>query len=273
MQVRGVTVPDFFYGTAWKESRTAALVELALGAGFRAIDTANQRKHYDEAAVGRGLAAFLREQPRDALFVQTKFTHVAGQDERLPYDPDAPIEAQVAQSYTSSLEHLGVDRIDSFVLHGPSQRDGLAAADVAAWRGIEALADRVPLVGASNVSARQIDDLVAIARVPPAFVQNRCYAARGWDRDARAACARHGIVYQGFSLLTANRDVVQHDRDVRALAARRGVTTAQLVFAFARSLGMIPLTGTTSAEHMAQDLASLSIELAPDELALLASAH
>ncbi len=268
MKIRGVSVPDVFYGTAWKESRTTGLVEAALAAGFRAIDTANQRKHYDEAAVGAGLASHAR----DELFLQTKFTHVAGQDERLPYDPDAPVQAQVAQSYASSLEHLGTDRIDSLLLHGPSQRVGLHADDVAAWHGIEALADRVPLIGASNVTAEQVDALVAIARVPPAFVQNRCYASRGWDRDVRAACTRHGIAYQGFSLLTANRDVVQHDRDVRAIAARYGITTAQLIFAFARQIGIIVLTGTSSREHMGQDLATLTIELAPDDVAAIEAA-
>ena len=268
MKIRGVTVPDLFYGTAWKESRTTALVELALAAGFRAIDTANQRKHYDEAAVGRGLAGV----PRDQLFLQTKFTHVAGQDERLPYDEAAPIEAQVAQSYASSLEHLRTDRIDSLVLHGPSQRVGLHRDDVAAWRGIEALAGRVPLVGASNVTAEQVEELVALARIPPAFVQNRCYAARGWDRDVRAVCARHGIAYQGFSLLTANRDVVEHHLGVRAIAARYAITTAQLVFAFARQLGMIALAGTASREHMGHDLASLAVELSPADMAVVEAA-
>jgi len=265
VKVRGVTVPDVFYGTAWKESRTTGLVEHALAAGFRAIDTANQRKHYDEAAVGRALAGV----PRDELFVQTKFTHVGGQDERLPYDPDAPVEDQVRQSFARSLEHLQTDRIDSLILHGPSQRVGLHADDVAAWRGIESLTDRVPLVGASNVTAEQVESLVAIARVPPAFVQNRCYASRGWDRDVRAACARHGIAYQGFSLLTANRDVVQHHRGVRAIAARYGLTTAQLIFAFARQVGMIALIGTTSSDHMAQDLASLHVELDAADVAAI----
>lgn len=261
MIVRGITVPDFLYGTAWKESRTEMLTALALREGFRGIDTANQRKHYFEEAVGRGLAGV----PLDQLWIQTKFTHRAGQDERLPYDEDAPIATQVVQSFESSLAHLG--KIDSFVLHGPSTRDGLAPEDREAWRAIEKL--QVPLIGISNVTARQVEDLVAFATVPPAFVQNRCYASTGWDRDVRAACRYHGIVYQGFSLLTANRDVVQHHRDVRALAADKGVTTAQLVFAYARLRGMLPLTGTTSADHMRLDLASTAIELSAEQLAFL----
>jgi diketogulonate reductase-like aldo/keto reductase len=267
--VRGIRVPDFMYGTAWKEDRTEDLVVRALANGFRAIDTANQRKHYVEADVGAGIGR--AGVPRDELFVQTKFTHVDGQDARLPYDRGAPVEQQVAQSYASSIEHLRTERIDCLVMHGPTQRIGLGPDDHGAWRGMEALADRVPLLGVSNVNAGQLEDLVAFARVPPAFVQNRCYANRGWDADVRAACARHGIVYQGFSLLTANRDL-QYHRGVKAIVQRRGVSHAQLIFAFARQRGMLPLTGTSSPIHMREDLASLAIELAPDELDTLETA-
>ena len=255
------------YGTAWKESRTEELVVQALAAGFRAIDTANQRKHYVEAGVGAALAR--AKLPRDQVFLQTKFTHVDGQDDRLPYDPAAPVEDQVAQSYASSLEHLGVTHVDSYVMHGPTQRVGLGPDDHAAWRGMEALDNRVPLLGVSNVNAGQLEDLLTFARIAPAFVQNRCYANRNWDGEIRAICAKHGIIYQGFSLLTANKDVVQHHREVRAVANRLGVTTAQLVFAFARQRGMLPLTGTTSPDHMREDLASLTLELAPEDLVIV----
>jgi diketogulonate reductase-like aldo/keto reductase len=274
VQIRGVRVPRILYGTAWKEDATESLVVGALTTGFRGIDTANQRKHYDEAAVGRGIARALRSGiQRDELFVQTKFTHLGGQDHRLPYDAAAPVADQVAQSFASSLDHLGLDRIDSLVLHGPSQRDGLAPADREAWRAIEALAaaGRVALIGVSNVTARQVRDLVELARVAPAFVQNRCYAERGWDRAVRAACAEHGIVYQAFSLLTANRDVLAH-RGVRAIAARHGVTPAQIVFRVAHEVGMLALTGTSSPQHMREDLAVDRLELDAEEVATIDTA-
>src|SRR5215470_6252182 len=103
------SAPDFLYGTAWKEDGTAALTEQALRAGFRGIDTANQRRHYFEAGVGQALAAAYRAGivTRADLFLQTKFTYQGGQDHRLPYDPAADLSTQVAQSMTSSLEHLG----------------------------------------------------------------------------------------------------------------------------------------------------------------------
>ena len=128
LTVDGVSVPRLLYGTAWKEGETERLTALALRQGFRGVDTANQRKHYYEEGVGRAVGA--SGVPREELFLQTKFTFRGGQDHRLPYDPNAPVAKQVEQSFASSLAHLGADVIDSYVLHGPTQRDGLGAAAV-----------------------------------------------------------------------------------------------------------------------------------------------
>ena len=267
-------VPPFLYGTAWKEDRTAALTELALRTGFRGIDTANQRRHYFEAAVGEGLAAASRAGvvARADVFLQTKFTYRDGQDHRLPYDPTAPVSAQVAQSMASSLEHLGTDHVDSYVLHGPASGHGWTEDDVEAWAamGRERDAGRTRLLGVSNVSLRHLRQMAAKGAEMPAFVQNRCFARLGWDRDVRAFCAERRIVYQGFSLLTANREVFAHPL-IRTIATRHRATLPQVVFRFAHALGMLPLTGTTSAEHMAQDLDSDRVVLTDDEVRAIES--
>ncbi len=260
--------PDFLYGTAWKEDRTAALTELALRTGFRGLDTANQRRHYVEAAVGEGLAIACRAGvvTRADVFLQTKFTYRGGQDHRLPYDPRADLATQVAQSMASSLEHLGTDYVDSYVLHGPASGRGWTDADVEAWAamGRERDAGRAKLLGVSNVALFHLEQLEASGGELPAFVQNRCFARFGWDREVRTWCARRTVVYQGFSLLTANPEVLHHPR-VAALAARAGATPAQVVFRFAQDLGMLPLTGTTDVTHMRQDLASRDLALAPED--------
>jgi len=272
MNVRGVRVPRFLYGTAWKEERTEGLVTDALDAGFRGIDTANQRKHYVEQAVGQAVQAKLREGfiRREDLFLQTKFTFKEGQDERLPYDPAARIADQVAQSFASSLEHFGVHALESLVLHGPSRRDGLGAEDHEAWRAMEAIASsgRVKLLGVSNISAAQLTELVAFSAIPLAFVQNRCYADRAWDREVRAICDEHGIIYQGFSLLTANRHVLASAK-VLAIANKHGKTASQIVFRFAQQVGMLPITGTSDPTHMHQDLDLAGLELDAEELATI----
>ena len=251
-----VRVPAFLYGTAWKEERTRGLVEQALAAGFRGIDTANQRKHYHEAAVGEALAA--AKVPRQELFLQTKFTHRGGQDHRLPYDPHAAVSTQVLQSCASSLEHLGVESIDAYLLHGPSLREGLAPEDLEAWAAMEALRaeGKVRLLGASNVNRGQLELLLRHARGPIAFVQNRCHARTGWDRAVREACRANGIVYQGFSLLTANQRELARP-ELLAIAKRLGLGPSQVVFRFALQVGMLPLTGTSDPAHMREDLAVL----------------
>jgi len=263
---RRLPVPDFLYGTAWKEERTQALTELALGMGFRGIDTANQRRHYFEAGVGQALAAAYRKGvvERADLFLQTKFTYQRGQDDRLPYDPGASLSVQVAQSLAGSLEHLGTDYVDSYVLHGPSGYDW-TDADAEVWEAMrkERDAGRARRLGVSNVSLRHLEQMEAARGEAPAFVQNRCFARLGWDRDVRLFCRERGIVYQGFSLLTANAEAL-HDSLITGLAAQMNVTAAQVVFAFARAVGILPLTGTSNAEHMRQDLASVGLVLAPE---------
>lgn len=260
-------LPNFIYGTAWKEARTAELTELALRGGFRAIDTANQRRHYFEAGVGEGLAAAYRAGvvTRSDLFLQTKFTYQRGQDHRLPYDPSAPLATQVAQSLAGSLEHLGTDHVDSFVLHGPASGYEWSDADAEVWEAMrkERDAGRTRLLGVSNVSPEHLQQIKGRHAELPAFVQNRCFARLGWDREVRQFCRENEVTYQGFSLLTANPEVLQHPPMIE-LAAELNATVPQVVFSFARAVGMLPLTGTTSAEHMKQDLASLKLEVPPE---------
>jgi diketogulonate reductase-like aldo/keto reductase len=270
--VDGVSVPRFLYGTAWKEDNTQRLTELALQSGFRGIDTANQRRHYHEAAVGRGVAASIARGLviREDLFLQTKFTFRDSQDHRLPYDPAAPIATQVEQSFASSLEHLQTTTIDSYVLHGPSRSSDLGPDDWAAWRAMESIHDsgRARLLGVSNVNLDQLNQLCQQARVRPRFVQNRCYAVRGWDRGIREYCAKNGIAYQGFSLLTANRELMRR-REMIQIAKHHRRTVSEIVFRFALELGMVPLTGTTNAEHMRADLSVFDFDLEPGERELI----
>jgi diketogulonate reductase-like aldo/keto reductase len=269
-----VTAPEFLYGTAWKEDRTPALTELALRAGFRGIDTANQRRHYFEVGVGQGLAAAYRVGvvTRADVFLQTKFTYQHGQDHRLPYDPSADIATQVAQSMQSSFEHLATDHVDSYVLHGPASGYGWSEDDVLAWSAMvkERDAGRTRLLGVSNVSLRHLQQMEATGAEAPAFVQNRCFARQGWDRAVRAYCRARNIVYQGFSLLTANPEVLRHPL-VGRISARLQATPAQVVFSFSRAVGMLPLTGTTDPEHMKQDLASRALTLSADEIQAIES--
>jgi diketogulonate reductase-like aldo/keto reductase len=265
------TTPSFIYGTAWKKDRTALLAKTAVNAGFRAIDTANQPRHYQEPLVGEALEALAAEGiHRTSLFLQTKFTPINGQDHRVPYDPELPVREQVRQSFESSLRQLRTDYLDSYLLHGPYSYPGLVDEDWQVWETLQEIhkSGRARMIGVSNVNVVQLATLIERAEIKPMVVQNRCFANRGWDRQVRELCKAHRIMYQGFSLLTANPDVAGHP-EVIGVAKRLGVHSEQVIFRFAMQAGMAPLTGTTSLQHMKEDLAVSGIELSPDEVKLV----
>jgi len=262
----GVRMPKILYGTAWKKDRTTALVQQAITLGFRGIDTAGQPKHYDESGVGAGVAACLKAGlTRAELYLQTKFTSVNGQDPtRMPYDPKASLAEQVAQSFESSLRNLQTPYLDGLVLHSPlaNERDTMEV-----WQAMEAIfeAGAAKQLGISNCYAlEQLERLYRKATVKPAVVQNRFYAKTGYDREIRAFCRQHRILYQSFWTLTANPQVLAH-HTVQVLASKYQRTPAQVFFRYLTQIDVIPLTGTTSEVHMREDLAIFDFELTTSE--------
>lgn len=265
---RTIDIPELIYGTAWKEDATEDLVCTAIELGFRGIDTANQRRHYNESAVGSAISKVLKNGfKREELFIQTKYTYASGQDHRIPYDIHADYGTQVKQSFQSSLEHLQVDYVDSYVLHGPSVSFGLTQTDWQVWQEMEAIRKegRTMHLGVSNVSIEQLKVLFEGAKVKPTFVQNRCFAQQGWDKYVREFCNENSIVYQGFSLLTANSFVLPK---LKQIADKVNKTPAQVLFRFAMYIGILPLTGTSSQVHMKEDLA-LDFSLKDEDIQLI----
>jgi diketogulonate reductase-like aldo/keto reductase len=212
--------------------------------------------------VGAGVAACLGANlKRGDLYLQTKFTGVSGQDpSRTPYDASAPLPAQIEQSFAASQRNLRTDFIDCLVLHSPMPT---ARETLSAWRVFESLAD-AGLIGALGISncyrLAELELLYGSARIKPAVVQNRFYAETGYDRDIRAFCARHGIVYQSFWTLTANPQLLA-DEAIARLAETHGRTPAQILFRYLTQSGAAPLTGTRSEAHMREDLSIFEFEL------------
>lgn len=259
---RKIRVPRIIYGTAWKKADTARLVTLAIQSGFRGIDTACQPKHYDEAGVGAGVAAGLREGlTRADLYLQTKFTSLSGQDpDRIPYDREAPLPRQVAQSVAVSLKNLQTDYLDCVLLHSPMPT---MTQTQSAWRALEAFIDagQVRQLGISN--CYRLDDLEGLyesARIKPAIVQNRFYPDTNYDRQVRAYCDQQQIIYQSFWTLSANPQLLAH-QSIGAPAAAHKRTPAQILFRYLTQIGIVPLTGTRSEVHMRDDLSIFDFTL------------
>ncbi|KAL8447622.1 hypothetical protein Emag_004232 [Eimeria magna] len=251
-----VNMPRMLYGTAWKKERTKELCLMAMREGFRGFDTACQPKHYNQRGLGEAIAEATSKLnlKREELFIQTKYTPVDGQDpHKIPYDPHLPIREQVAASIQVSLQELGVSYIDAVLLHSPL--DTLERT-IEAWRGLEAAVDEgyVRTLGISNCySLEFLQNLHAAARVKPVLIQNRFYPASGYDVALRAWCRENGITYQSFWTLTGNPHVLT-DPVVTQSAERLNCTPQQLWFRYLIERGIVPLTGTSSLQHMQEDV-------------------
>ena len=250
--------PFLMYGTAWKKEKTSLYVMQAIQAGFRFIDTACQPKHYHEPGVGAGWRAAADELglKREDIFLQTKFTDLAGQDpNNLPYDPSAPLEEQIRTSLAVSLKNLQTDYIDSLVMHGP--RDTVEET-MEVWRVMESFVDegKVKRIGMSNCyDYKKFTTIYQMARIKPWVLQNRFYAQSHFDTNLRKFLKENGVWYQSFWTLTANRDALAKP-EVYELAEAKGLSPQTYMFAFLMSLGYTsPLSGTTSRVHMAEDVA------------------
>jgi len=266
----GIRMPKILYGTAWKKTATEALVAAAIRLGFRGIDTACQPKHYEEPGVGAGVAASLdKNLTRADLYLQTKYTPLSGQDPtRIPYDSQAAIAEQVAQSFAVSLRNLRTDYIDCLVLHSPLPS---ARQTQEAWAAMEALVHegKVGQLGISNCyQLLQLEALYDGARIKPAVIQNRFYADTQYDRNIRAYCRRRHILYQSFWTLTANPKALASPT-FTALAVKYQRTAPQILFRYLTQIDAAPLTGTSSEQHMREGLAIFEFQLDTVEIAQL----
>jgi diketogulonate reductase-like aldo/keto reductase len=262
----GLRCPRILYGTAWKKLDTERLVRQALQQGFRGIDTACQPKHYHEPGVGAGVSASLDETlTRSDLYLQTKFTPLSGQDPtNIPYDLKAPLAEQVRQSCAVSLRNLRTDYLDCLVLHSPLRSE---EQTLEVWHAMEALvsAGGVRQLGISNCYEPQLlQSLHRTAHIKPTVVQNRFYADTDYDRDIRAFCSSHGMIYQSFWTLTANPHILSHPT-LSKLVSKYGRTREQVLFRYLTQNGVVPLTGTRSEAHMREDLAIFDFELTDAE--------
>lgn len=273
MSAYGVAMPPIIYGTAWKKDATAALVEQAVRLGFRGIDTACQPKHYHEAGVGAGLASCFKAGvvERSGLYLQSKFTPLSGHDpKQIPYDPQATPGEQVAQSFQTSLSNLQTHYLDSLVLHSPlTNREQL----IEVWQAMERIVDSggARQLGISNCyDLATLEFLCQNAKLKPAILQNRFYADTQYDRALRSYSRQHGIIYQSFWTLTANPRVLA-DNALQSLAMQYRRSPEQVFFRYLTHIGIVPLTGATSPQHMQEDLAIFEFELSDAECQTIAA--
>lgn len=260
-------IPNMIYGTAWKKENTTALVFQALKQGFRAVDTACQPKHYREDLVGLGLLkAYEIGIKREDLFIQTKFTPIDGQDRNnMPYLASDDIEVQVEKSFETSKKNLKTDFIDSYILHSPIYE---ANKFQRVWQKMEEFYEKkeVGYLGISNCYELDIlKFLFSNAKVKPSFVQNRFYSQSGYDKEIRGFCEENNIIYQSFWSLTANPHILNSDI-LRKISLKYNKSEALIFYRFLNYIKIVPLNGTTSLNHMIEDLKISEFELSKEEI-------
>jgi len=281
------TIPVFVYGTAWKKDRSADLVYNAINAGFRAVDTAAQPRHYQEHLVGDGIRRAIADgivgrkdlyvrkitifnvldnQTADHRQVQTKFSPISAQDpDNMPYDASAPVTEQVHASIKSSLQNLrsesepgSVDEayIDTVVIHSPLST---LSQTLEAWHALETyVPHRIRNLGISNCTLPMLRELCTSNQttVKPSVVQNRFYEDTLFDVPLRAFCRENQVIYQSFWTLTANPDLVRSG-PVQQLARHVNITPAAAFYTLVMGLKDVTvLNGTKNDERMKEDLAA-----------------
>lgn len=236
---------SIIYGTAWKGPKTTALVVSAVLAGFRAIDTACQPKHYREDLVGVALEQLkeIHNIERESLFIQTKFTPIGGHDRSkpIPYDPRLSVTEQVKQSFKRSLKNLKTSYVDSYILHSPLNN---LERTLEAWKVLCSLQDQgfAKHIGVSNTyDVNVLKALETEGGRKPQVVQNRWYEENAFDRDVFKYCRQNNIYYQSFWTLTGSPSLLNFEA-VTSLAEKKGVEPAQIIFRLAQHWGIIPKT-------------------------------
>jgi 2,5-diketo-D-gluconate reductase A len=240
-----VSIPQLGFGVFQvPPERTQQVVEDALEAGYRHIDTA--AAYGNEAGVGAAIAACAL--PREEIFVTTKLRNGEHGD--------------AAQAFEASRRALGVEVIDLYLIHWPVPSAGLF---VQAWRDMEKIyaAGGARAIGVSNFMADHLATLLAETTVVPAVNQVELHPT--FQQPAVCAqCRAHGIAVEAYSPLGRGADLTS--ATVVELASKRGATPAQIVLAWHLGVGNIVIPKTTHAQRMRENLAAAGIRLRADEL-------
>jgi len=241
----GVTVPQLGFGVfKVPQEQTQAVVEDALEAGYRHIDTA--AGYGNEAGVGAAIAA--SGIPREKLFITTKLRN--GE------------QATAAQAFEASRVALGLDVVDLYLIHWPVPAHGLF---VDAWRAMEGIyaSDGVRAIGVSNFMQDHLDTLLAETTIVPAVNQIELHPT--YQQAALAArCRAEGIAVEAYSPLGRGTDL-----DVEAvadLAQKHSATPAQMVLAWHLGNGNIAIPKTTHLDRMRENLAATGMSISRDEM-------
>jgi diketogulonate reductase-like aldo/keto reductase len=244
------TIPVIGLGVGeLSDSETEQAVSTALEAGYRLIDTA--AAYGNEEAVGRAIAA--SGVPREELFITTK---LATHDQGYQASQDA---------CRASLERLGLDYVDLFLIHWPG---GDAGKYVHSWGGLLKRRDDgdTRSLGVANFHAEHLSNIIDLSFVTPAINQIELHPLLN-QADLRAINAENGIVTEAYGPLGVGR--LLDNPTIATVAQAHGKTPAQVLIRWSIQLGNIVIPRSSKPERIKSNLEVFDFELTEDEMATI----
>lgn len=256
----GVKIPKLGLGTWFiPDAQAAEAVRTAVSLGYRHIDTA--QAYENEAGVGEGVRTC--GLPREQIFVTSK---VAA--EHKDYD-------SAARSIDETLEKMGLDYLDMMIIHSPQPwadfRDGdYAEGNRAAWRALEDAytAGKLRAIGVSNFRKPDLDNILSDCRVKPMVDQILLHISNT-DLGLLDTCRTQDILVEAYSPI-AHGEALKNPM-IAEMAAKYGVSAAQLCIRYVLELGAVALPKTADPEHMKAN-AAVDFDITPDDMELLKQA-
>lgn len=256
----GVKIPKLGLGTWFiPDAQAAEAVRTAVSLGYRHIDTA--QAYENEAGVGEGVRTC--GLPREQIFVTSK---VAA--EHKDYD-------SAARSIDETLEKMGLDYLDMMIIHSPQPwadfRGGdYAEGNRAAWRALEDAytAGKLRAIGVSNFRKPDLDNILSDCRVKPMVDQILLHISNT-DLGLLDTCRTQDILVEAYSPI-AHGEALKNPM-IAEMAAKYGVSAAQLCIRYVLELGAVALPKTADPEHMKAN-AAVDFDITPDDMELLKQA-
>ncbi|KAG6043655.1 hypothetical protein E4U17_000885 [Claviceps sp. LM77 group G4] len=251
----GNSIPQVALGVykAPNGQETEDAVTAALEAGYRHIDSA--ARYANEEACGRAIRGWLQKTgtPREEVFVCSKL-----------WDADHGYEATF-QALCSSLEKLGLDYLDLYLIHSPAEDE---QKRLESWRALETAQrlGKVKSIGVSNFGAAHIENLLENATVVPAVNQVEVHPF--CQREALVAlCNKHGIKIEAYSPLARGNKL--EDPTIKAIAEKYNKTTAQILLNWNAARGNVVLPKSLTASRIQSNLESFDFTLSPEDVAAI----
>ena len=232
------------------DATTTTAVRTAIELGYRSIDTASL--YGNERGVGEGVRSSGVD--RKDLFVTTKL-----------WNTDMRADRQ-REAFAESLERLGLEYVDLYLLHWP-----IAGKEVASWQVLTELLEsgRVKAIGVSNFMVPHLDRLRAESGIVPAVNQIE-YHPYLQSRELLAVCRERGIQVEAWSPLMAGGRLL-HEPVLTEIAARHGKTVAQVVLRWDLQSGVVTIPKSKRPERMRENAAVFDFELSPAEMRAIAA--